>query len=94
MEKSLTEFPSTSHRAEMRRSHLVGYVEQHVCPHPSDDPQSLGRLGAYELVGIVGRGGMGIVFKAFDRALNRFVAIKILDPLIADREGSACSICS
>lgn len=87
-DSKLGDFPSVSERIEKRRSHLMSYVQQHVRPHPSDDPQSLGRLGPYELVGIVGRGGMGIVFKAFDRALNRFVAIKILDPLVADRDAA------
>lgn len=47
---------------------------------PSDDPAMLGRVGVYEVVGIVGQGGMGVVFKAFEPALNRFVAIKMLLP--------------
>ena len=47
---------------------------------PSDDPEAIGRLGAYEITGIIGRGGMGLVLKGFDAALNRFVAIKVLDP--------------
>jgi serine/threonine protein kinase len=38
----------------------------------------LGRLNEYEVLGIVGRGGMGIVFKAFDEQLQRPVAIKML----------------
>lgn len=50
---------------------------------PTDDPHSLGRLGTYEIVGIVGRGGFGVVLKAHDRALNRFVAIKVLAPHLA-----------
>lgn len=50
---------------------------------PTDDPQMLGRIGAYEIVGVIGRGGMGVVFKAFDGALNRFVAIKMLLPHLA-----------
>ncbi len=50
---------------------------------PTDDPHMLGRIGTYEIVGILGRGGMGAVFKGFDRALNRFVAIKILLPHLA-----------
>ena len=36
------------------------------------------RLGPYELVGRVGAGGMGEVWKARDPKLDRFVAIKIL----------------
>ena len=47
---------------------------------PSDDPTKLGRLGPYEIVKVIGRGGMGIVLKGFDSVLNRHVAIKVLAP--------------
>ncbi len=47
---------------------------------PSEDSRMLGRIGNYEVVGIIGQGGMGVVFKAFETALNRFVAIKMLLP--------------
>lgn len=50
---------------------------------PTDDPAMIGRLGPYEVSGFLGRGSMGIVVKGFDRALNRNVAIKVLDPAIA-----------
>jgi serine/threonine protein kinase len=50
---------------------------------PTDDPRMLGRLGAYEIAGVVGRGGMGVVLKGFDPALNRYVAIKVLAPHLA-----------
>lgn len=65
---------------------------------PTDDPAMLGRLGKYEICGIIGRGSAGIVCKAHDSGLNRFVAIKILSPAIAhnamarkrfEREGRA-----
>ena len=36
------------------------------------------RLGAYELIAPIGRGGMGEVWRAFDPALRRHVAIKVL----------------
>ena len=49
---------------------------------PTDDPQMMGRIGSYEVLGVLGRGGMGVVFKAFDAPLNRFVAIKMLLPLM------------
>ncbi|HQU46472.1 MAG TPA: protein kinase, partial [Pirellulales bacterium] len=51
---------------------------------PTDDPRMLGRVGAYEIVGIVGSGGNGVVLKGFDAALNRSVAIKLLSPRLAD----------
>lgn len=50
---------------------------------PTDDPHMMGRLGTYEVVSIIGRGSTGIVFKALDRGLNRFVAIKMLVPSFA-----------
>ncbi len=50
---------------------------------PTDDPRMLGRLGGYEIAGVVGRGGMGVVLKGFDQALNRYVAIKVLAPQLA-----------
>lgn len=55
---------------------------------PTDDPHMLGRIGAYEIVGLIGQGGMGAVFKAFDAGLNRFVAIKILLPHLASSGGA------
>ena len=50
---------------------------------PSDDPRAGGRIGPFEVVGVVGSGGMGIVLKARDPALDRFVAIKLLAPHLA-----------
>ena len=47
---------------------------------PTDDPGMLGRLGSYEVCGLVGRGSTGVVVKALDTRLNRFVAIKVLSP--------------
>lgn len=50
---------------------------------PTDDPRMMGRISSYEVVGVIGRGGMGVVFKAYEGALNRFVAIKMLLPHLA-----------
>lgn len=50
---------------------------------PTDDPAMLGRFAGYEIVGIIGHGGMGIVLKGFESSLNRYVAIKILAPRLA-----------
>jgi serine/threonine-protein kinase len=50
---------------------------------PSDEVGSLGRLGAYEVQDVLGRGGFGVVLKAFDPALHRPVAIKVLSTSLA-----------
>jgi len=50
---------------------------------PPDQPRQLGRLDHYAITAVVGRGGMGIVLKAFDSTLHRVVAIKVLAPQLA-----------
>ncbi len=42
------------------------------------------RLGPYEILSLLGVGGMGEVYRARDTRLNRDVAIKILPPAVAD----------
>ncbi len=54
------------------------FVVEHL--EPSDDSAALGRLGGYEVIEVIGRGGMGVVLKAFDCELKRYVAIKALAP--------------
>ncbi|MBM3756034.1 MAG: hypothetical protein FJW38_18870, partial [Acidobacteria bacterium] len=41
------------------------------------------RLGAYEIVSLLGKGGMGEVYRAHDPKLNRDVAIKVLPHALA-----------
>ena len=50
---------------------------------PSTKPGSLGRLGHYEVLEVLGRGGFGIVLKAFDEMLHRVVAVKVMAPRLA-----------
>lgn len=61
-------------------------------PGNSGMPTSLLNLtkaleGRYQVLSELGRGGMGIVFQAYDKQLNEQVAIKLLSPLLsADQE--------
>ena len=66
-----------------RASELVGvdFTVEHL--EPADEPNVLGRLGGYDVLEIIGRGGMGVVLKGFDRELKRCVAIKVLAPHLA-----------
>ena len=50
---------------------------------PSKRPDSLGRIGHYEVLQILGKGGFGIVFRAFDDILQRVVAVKVMAPQLA-----------
>lgn len=50
---------------------------------PADPEAFIGqRLGHYEILEIIGRGGMGLVLRARDTKLNRDVAIKLPSPQI------------
>jgi serine/threonine protein kinase len=50
---------------------------------PATRPDSLGRIGHYEVLEVLGKGGFGIVFRAFDDVLHRVVAVKVLSPQMA-----------
>ncbi len=50
------------------------------------NPNNLILEDRYELMEIIGEGGMAVVYKALDKRLNRFVAVKIMRPEMAQEE--------
>ncbi|MCA9120823.1 MAG: SUMF1/EgtB/PvdO family nonheme iron enzyme [Planctomycetaceae bacterium] len=50
----------------------LGYLQ------PATREDSLGRLGHYDVLNVVGKGAFGTVLRAFDTKLERIVAIKVL----------------
>ena len=52
------------------------------CVTPSED--SLGCLGDYTLIRLIGAGSTGVVFQAIDQTLERTVALKVLRPSLGE----------
>jgi CheY-like chemotaxis protein len=55
------------------------------------DPKARKRIGRYEVESLIGRGGMGMVFKCRDPLIGRTVAVKVLY-LVSDEQAEAKEI--
>jgi serine/threonine-protein kinase len=43
-------------------------------------------IGAYHIVELIGAGGMAEVYRAYEHSVDRFVAIKVMQPYLCDNE--------
>jgi serine/threonine protein kinase/Tfp pilus assembly protein PilF len=61
-------------------------------PVKGPNPETLERWGAFEQLQLVGRGSFGEVYRAFDPALQRHVALKLLVPHGLAREAQTLAV--
>lgn len=75
--------------SEARSKNSVATIDAYLVANrltflaPTDDPRMIGRMGVYEVSGVIGYGGMGVILKALEPSLNRYVALKVLWPHLA-----------
>lgn len=70
-------FGASQHQPDLNDALPLGHLQ------PATREGSLGRLGHYEILEVVGKGAFGTVLRAIDTKLERIVAIKILAPEMA-----------
>src|SRR5215471_12748201 len=48
-------------------------------------PTKIAKIGKYDVLGVIGQGGMGMVYKAVDPVIGRLVAIKMVTTGVSDQ---------
>ncbi|HBE72356.1 MAG TPA: hypothetical protein DDW52_29830, partial [Planctomycetaceae bacterium] len=90
-ERQLQRLPRSSLTVDAQADYwnTSGYVDKALqLLGPTDDPAMLGRLGRFEVSGVIGSGATSFVYKALDTSLNRTVALKLLTPALSNLAAS------
>ena len=64
--------------ASVRVQEIVAFLQ------PGENENSLGRIGHYEVIEVLGVGATSVVFRASDKQLHRDVALKVLRPSLGE----------
>ncbi len=85
--------PAVGPQGKAKAAHVGSDRSLTACPYGlaarNGAASPLGKFGRYELRKMIGEGGMGTVYKAWDTQLSRFVALKMLR---GERVAGGCTV--
>ena len=76
--------PEGDRRVRTAQMEMVADRAAEILRCVTPDEESLGILGDYKLIRLIGAGSTGVVFQALDQPLHRTVALKVLRPSLGE----------